>query len=451
MTTRLAFATTVALAACGSAHHTVDGGRDSSHDTLSPPTADAPPGSVTIEVTSSGKPVANVPVYFQNNDADSSVVLGATTDAQGTVGAVVAAGGFVTAVEPDDGTGIKKLATFAGVQPGDALHLDLEPTTPPAGADTVLTVATYAGAAAYNVYSPCGMVTLGPNATGEVGFQGCANTVDLLVVAVDDASTPLQAYFKPGVTIGPAPSDAVGYSSDISAGSPFLPLDHTMFAYTGVPSTAAFVATTQELWGPTGRLYDQTNGAAPSASAASYALDQPAAAGLLAVTVTDVMPDPSTNANQHGEQLVFDWNTWEGSYGLDIGQTLLAAYLTDPMYAMETHQLTWTEGTGKTPDFARARILVYRDAIPTGAAWQWSIIAPRVLAPKITYPKLPVEGFDFNPMMTDTISVSDLTNVRAPGGYDGYRAHGFTDFAKYAGTLGGTGTIVIEIPFSPPM
>jgi hypothetical protein len=442
-------ATALVLAACGSNHHTVDGGHDSAHDTLSQPTADAPPGSVTIEVTSGGKAVANVPVYFQN--IDSTVVLGATTDTHGTVGAVLAAGGFVTAIEPDDGTGITKLATFAGVQPGDALHLDLDATTPPAGTDTVLTVAQYAGAVAYDVYSPCGMVSLGPSGTGEVAFQGCPNVVDLLVVAVDDTNTPLQAYFKPSVTIGPAPSDAMAYSTDISAGNPFVPLDPTSFAYTAVPSTVAWVKTTQELWGPSGRLFDQTNGAAPTAMTASYSLDQPAATGLLAVTVTDVTPDSSTNANQHGEQLVYDWDTWSGSYGLDITTTLLAPYLTDPMYVMETHELAWTEGTGTTPDFARARIMVYRDAIPTGTTWTWSIIAPRTLMPKLAFPTLPTESFDFNPMMTDTLSVSDLTNVRAPGGYDGFRAHGFADFATHAGTQGGSGKIVIEIPFSMPL
>src|SRR5438105_2298725 len=107
MTARLALALVLFAAACGSAHHTVDANRDTSTDTLGPATGDAPTGAVTLTVTSSNQPAANVSVYFQN--ADSSLVLAATTDAHGTVGAMLATGGFVTAIEPADSSGIVKL------------------------------------------------------------------------------------------------------------------------------------------------------------------------------------------------------------------------------------------------------------------------------------------------------------------------------------------------------
>lgn len=451
MTGRLVLAASLA-AACGSAHHTVDANRDTSTDTISPTTGDAPPGAVTLTITDGSQPASNVTVYFQN--ADSSLVVAATTDAHGTVGAMVAAGGFVTAIEPADGmTGLVKLDTFAGVQPGDALHLDLAPRVSQDGTLTLLTVATDASASTYQVYSQCGMVSVDPAGTTQVGFAGCGNTADLLVVALDVNSAPFEAYYQPNVSIGPAPSDAMGRPADIS-GSSYTSMTSTAttFMYTGVPSTIPYVRTTQELWSPRGRLFDQVAVATTSGTAATNVLDQPAPTGLTAVTVTDAIPDPSPNANQHGEQLVFDWDTWNASYALKLDNYLLKPYLDDATYAIDTHTINWMEGTGAQPDFVRARVVASRDGIPAATTWQWSIIAPRVATPTIAFPKLPATDFDYNPTTGDLVSVSDLTSVKAPGGYDSFRTHGFSD-VKSLTLQGSTATtkLVVQMPFSPVM
>ena len=88
---------------------------------------DAAPLPVTVTITgNSGTAVVGATVYFQN--ADSSLVAEATTDASGSASQLMAAGGYVTALIPqvEDGfaaSGFQQvqIETFAGVQPGDHL------------------------------------------------------------------------------------------------------------------------------------------------------------------------------------------------------------------------------------------------------------------------------------------------------------------------------------------
>src|SRR5438067_10053739 len=93
----------VLVSACGGGHAPFPNGSPDAlpPDTLPPMTADAMPTSVTIAVTLNGMPVSNVPAYFQA--ADSTLAGAATTDAQGTAGAILATGGFVTVIEPEGG------------------------------------------------------------------------------------------------------------------------------------------------------------------------------------------------------------------------------------------------------------------------------------------------------------------------------------------------------------
>src|SRR5712671_11474 len=91
-----AFVVGLLLAACGGdpIHHLAD----------APPPPDAPPpdgpvsGVVTLTVTLNGNPQTGVRVLFQN--ADSSLVASATTDASGVAMATMVAGGSVTAINP---------------------------------------------------------------------------------------------------------------------------------------------------------------------------------------------------------------------------------------------------------------------------------------------------------------------------------------------------------------
>src|SRR5262245_25587661 len=110
----------VLVAGCGDGKHNPDAAADM---TVMP---DAATGPVTLTITKEGLPVAGVHVYFQNSN--STLVADATTDAAGHASADMAAGGFVTAINPFDTvqapTSDDDLRTFAGVKPGDQLVLD---------------------------------------------------------------------------------------------------------------------------------------------------------------------------------------------------------------------------------------------------------------------------------------------------------------------------------------
>ena len=85
------------------------------------------PNPVTVTVKNQPGPTADVEVYFQN--ADSTLVATAHTDANGTASQVMAAGGFVSLINPYVNAGVGALTnytliTWAGVKPGDHLVID---------------------------------------------------------------------------------------------------------------------------------------------------------------------------------------------------------------------------------------------------------------------------------------------------------------------------------------
>src|SRR3989442_221544 len=83
------------------------------------------------------------------------------------------------------GTGIMRLATFAGVQPGDALHLDLGTSDTATTATISLAVPTFSGAVTYLIDSSCGSVGLDSGAQGSVTLAGCGGVADMIVVPQD--------------------------------------------------------------------------------------------------------------------------------------------------------------------------------------------------------------------------------------------------------------------------
>src|SRR4051812_16039965 len=88
------------VTACGDdgVRHTPDAAPHDGPITNSDAPGDATALPVSITTTAGNAPVAGVHVYFLN--ADSSVALATTTDANGTASAVMAAGGSVTAIVP---------------------------------------------------------------------------------------------------------------------------------------------------------------------------------------------------------------------------------------------------------------------------------------------------------------------------------------------------------------
>ncbi|HEX3760224.1 MAG TPA: hypothetical protein VHW23_16015 [Kofleriaceae bacterium] len=425
-----------ACAACNSHPGFPSGAPDAAADALSP-SGDAGPDAVTVTVTLRGVPAGGVPVYFQN--ADSSLALAVTTDAQGTAGATLAAGGYVTVIEPDDGagSGVTHLATFAATRPRDALHLDLVPPSATDAATFTVTVPAAPGANSYQLYTSCGQLALDASGTGSGQLIGCRGAADLIVIALDPAGAPVGSLYAAGVPVTDQPATVEGS---------YAPLATAQLAYTGVPASVGFVSTDQVIATARGSLFDATTSAPVAAGQATGTLQMPAADGAIGLTVSDAQPAPT----EFSEQRVFEWGAWSPSYALDFTGTLLPAYASLPTYDPASRTVVWTErGGGVPPSFVRARIHAFRDGIPDGRSWTWGIVAPRGAATSVAFPRLSVMGFDFTPRAGDAIGVDDVVNVGAPLGYDASRAHGFDDVRTYV--AGPSGRFVVETVYTPPL
>jgi hypothetical protein len=397
-----------------------------------PTTGDAAPGAVVVTVTLRGAPAPGVAVYFQN--ADSSLVLGATTDNHGAASAVLAAGGYVTVIEPDDGSGSTRLATFAAIRPGDMLHVDLAPTGPTDSTTFTATVPTMTGASGYQLYTSCGQLFVDPTGAVTGPLVGCGGTADILVMALDPTGAILGSLYAPGVPVG-QPANLTGNYSALVA---------TRFAYTGVPASSDAVRTVQTIATARGSLFQASASGAVTNGQLTNSLDMPAAAGAVAVTVGDVQA-ASTDL---GEQRVFDWGAPAPTYALDLATAMLPPFVAAPTYDAAGRIVSWVEGTGgTTANVVRARVHAFRDAIPEGKSWTWAIVAPRSAGTSVTFPKFPPGGYDYTPQAGDSIYVDDLLIASVPLGYDGVRAHGFDNVQAYV--TGPTGRLVVETLYSP--
>lgn len=419
MKCRLA-ASLLALTACkADLHQTADAQPlDTAVDTLTPSTGDPPANAVKLTVMRVGDPVANVAVFFQG--ADSSLIAQSLTDEHGVAWAIMPSGGFVTARE-HVGQGIERLNTFAGVQTSDALELDLSPTGTTSEHLFHITVPTSATAIAYRVFSPCGESAI-DSPSADIRLVGCNTMTDLVIVPVQaDGSMP-DALFAPNVTIDGTVAILGTYQS----------FETVSLNYTNVPDFVAFVGMYEAL-SATRRAYSDTDGVATSNNAASADVMMPASTGT-ELTATNLFPI----SGEIGIQTLYNWHSAGPTVDLDVGTVLLPPFATAPVFSQPTRTLSWTERTGDLqPDVVRARIHVYRDAIPSGTAWSWRIVAARS-GTSITYPQLPViDNFDFTPLGGDTITVDELSTISLPGGFAGFHTKGFSEpRGAISGTLG---------------
>ena len=418
---RASFAVLLALAACkADLHQTVDAQPlDAAVDTLGISTGDPPANAVKLIVTRSGAPVENVAVFFQA--ADSSLIAQSLTNDTGLAWAIMPSGGFVTARE-HVGQGLEQLSTFAGVQPSDALALDLSPTGPTAEHLFHITVPTSTNAAVgYRVFSPCGEAGIA-SPSEDITLVGCGSMTDLVIMPVDVDGNALGALFAQDVTIDGTVDIQGSYQSFTTVS----------LSYTNVPDFVSFVGMYEAL-SATRRAYSDTNGAVASNHLASADVSMPQSTGT-ELTAANLFP----TSGEVGIQSIYNWHPATSSYSLDVGSVILPPFATAPAFTPSTRTLAWTERDGALqPDIVRARIQVYRDAIPAGTAWSWRIVAARS-GTSVAYPKLPViDNFDFTPTADDTVTVSELTTLSLPGGFAGFRTKGFSEpRSAISGTLG---------------
>lgn len=432
---------------------------------------DAPPSQVTITVTDLGDPAMGLTVYFQESDA--TLVLAAQTDAGGKASAVLHAGGFVTVVQvtpqavragaafegvpqgPDS-----QIHTFAGVKPGDDLHLDLDPVSPATTDITFdLTVPDEQLGRTYTLYSSCGSQELLPPQgrglarrrgaglgsggtvplTMTVTLTGCGGTADMLVVSSGSETNAVTWLYKPAVAV------ADGVPVDLTDGA-YQDATDVTFTYNHVATTIDSLTVQRELRSAHGALgfamVEQTTTPDLNTAIASVTQPFPGAAGLLAVTTTTDFPNTG-----NGQQTLFEWGG-TGDYTLDYSAVALHGYASLPGAEVGSHEITWNEaGGGVAPDFMVGSYQLDRIDGNGDNTWTWQIVAPYTAGQaKLTYPVLPTTLYDYNPAANEQPRVQQLTTVKAPGGYDAIRAHAF-NVDSLSVVTGATGQIVSEDMF----
>jgi hypothetical protein len=264
---------------------------------------------------------------------------------------------------------------------------------------------------------------------------------DFVVIANDDNGTPVRGFFTPSVAVPDPPPPPATDAMDpiypnLDVPGSYASVVTSTFSYTNLPSYVTWVATYFAFASAHGRVFEVTAGAAPNGTTAATQLVLPDAS-------TSTLVETTLFGDQFGQQLIYQARGPAATpYSLDVGSALLPAYASAPTYDPDRRMVSWTEGTGaQVPNVVRARIHAYRDAIPEGRAWGWRIIAPRT-ATTVTYPQVPVFGFDFNVQATDVVGVDELTTAEVPGGYAAVRRIGFGDLSSVL--LGTTDSLILQ-------
>jgi hypothetical protein len=388
--------------------------------------------AVTITMTNAGAPVAGVTVYFQN--ADSSMVATMTTDVTGTASAVMAAGGFVTAIDPyGASTGFDKLATVSGVKPGD--HLLLSSAEPVEQITFTVTLPTdpSPSVARYEITSNCGFSTLvGDSKTGSMSMRNCHGTADLMVLAENANFETVDFLYMPAIAV------ADGVALDLSQRA-YTPAVSRAYTYTDTPvdpesNNLDGLGVQDFLISSHAQVIDMGFVVPLIAQPpVSFTRTLPTLAGTIDLVHSSQAPNAGLTTRN-----VLEWGPYSSTYALDFQANLVPDFGSDPQIDVTNHAVTWTEVAGAEPaDF----VIVTLDLNRTSESreWVWTLAAAHSTAPVL--PELPTTIHDFNIAPTDASSVYDLVIVKAPGGYDAVRANVLTITAPADLISGGAGRL----------
>jgi hypothetical protein len=375
------------------------------------------PSAVRLTVTRRGLPAAGARVVFQ--DLASNVVSDTVTREDGVAAAEVEAGDFVTLVEPKDPpvgpnpppTINDRLATFAAVEPGDELHIDLEPKPP----TVVVTMSAppMPGATLLQVTSTCGNGSISQVddvvAPAQITLGDCRGSADFALVATDGVTPPTHGMYREANTIG---DHAV-----VALTGAWAPLVTSTVTPDPPPSWVVYMGIDLAVRSSRGTVLTQSQLVDPAAPAATFTL--PPTTGTTAAISVTMIADTAGFARQQ----LLRWGLPVIDPVVSTTPLLLAPYTTLPVFDLPTRTMRWTEGPGAVADAVRAEIHTFRDGFPAHA-WDWQLIAPRGAATSVTYPVWPAgREFDFGPKAGDSSGMRDLEMVSAPGGYRAIRPH----------------------------
>jgi len=372
---------TIAVSACGdddAAGRLPDAGPtlDAAIDT---PTAPMP---VTVTVTLGGVPSKDQVVYFQSRD--SATVSTQMTDADGNARAVVEAGGFVTVIEPTrPAQGIAPftgLSTFAGVQPGDHLYVNVSiDRAPPASKNATITVKmpNEQLGYTYQLQSTCGGGEIGRGnapargrgatsravavepVSNTITLTDCNGKADLLVVGSDSDHIIHSWAYKADVAI------ADGTVVEFTAYQ--APVQRTL-SYALVNATS--ISASRTLATARGVLWTEQPAVSVEQLAGTVTFDTVAPPGVKAIFESQFGPQPFS------QQRVIEWGA-DADYTLDMTKSGLHEFTNAASVDIAKHALVWTENTvGVAPEWTTGSYFNARTDAGNRYDWRWRIAGP---------------------------------------------------------------------------
>ncbi|HUS32382.1 MAG TPA: hypothetical protein VMZ53_27970 [Kofleriaceae bacterium] len=418
------------LAACGEVDPVrhLDGGMIDSPEMIDAPVTPQP---VTLTIMRAGLPQVGIVVHFQN--ADSTLVATAMTDATGTASQIMNAGGYVTAIDPfatASGQVQYPVRTFAGVKPGDHLRLVADDGTAFVMTAT-LPLETDPAINHYYVHSSCGDSYLGSAGSGNTPsgnayFYDCGATTDFLVTAEDGNFNVLSSFFVAGQAV------SSGGTLDFSTKTFTAPTART-YTFSNVPNGAS-VTVRDHLASTKGELIEV--GGDVSGDPATGTLNVPAFANAVSIVEGQVYDSLTIHSS-------VDWGPVTSTFSVaDYSARMLVGFESTPAFDATTHKITWTATSGVAPDFTYARGRVYRQAF--GREIDWQLVAPYT-AGTVTYPVVPAGTTDINFTASDSVSL-EVGHVKLPpGGYDAVRANVFVADGPIGLVTTATGTAQLAL------
>lgn len=431
------------FAACGGS----DARPDAGFPDAEVPTADAPVGGVSVAVTQRGAPAGGVPVIFQTRA--SEVITIATTDANGTVGVdEMAANGFVTVLLRDELAGIDQLSTFSSVQPGDMLHLDIDPTGPTATTTVAVTIPESGIAnATHELYTSCGgPFGMTPGVATRIVLTGCTGAFGVAVVVTDEVGTRVSALVD----------DEVLFDENIVVTGPYVSLQARSVRYPMLPTHVQHVQATSVLVAAQGRVLTTPaaeNDVREPDNTAVVQLHVPDLAGLGAMTEMLVSHGYPAGGETSAQSIV-EWGpVMTGERVVDFANAELPRYALPETYApfdVAARVVRWPVHPGGTlvPDVARVKLRITRHDVIETRAWTWQL-AGTTQNNELAFPQLPrVDGFDLNPVGGDIVSAMELMTATVPGGFATVRETAFETLLR---PFGASGRSVIRQRFTPEL
>lgn len=492
-------ATWAVLVACGG-----DDAAGKLPDAGGPPDAplDTPsgPAPAILTVTIGHVLAPNITVYFQSKDSTKTEMK--LTNIDGSASAIVEAGGFVTVLEPTNpiaegaaprilaartspriaasasprvlANDARRISTFAGVQPGDHLYVNIPaPNGEPEPTDDVevtVRVPNEELGYTYSLHATCASgeigrgnapVRRGPRAiatprattapraiatpratatpraiaaapvTNTFTFSNCGGKADVLVTGTDNDGVLRSWAYKPDI--------AITTGTVIEFTEYKQPVERTL-SYTTAPNASVLVE--RSLRGARGEAFYWTSACVGTDNAlGALTFDTPSPANITAETLS--VP----TRTQFSEQRVIDWGA-DANYTLDIPSIQLRPFTSAPSLDIANHAVTWTESpTGAAPDWTAASYDNTRTDANGTHQWQWRITGPYT-AGILRYPVLPTTPIDYNAHAGDPTSAPFIAAVRGNTGYPDAQTHVFTaddTFHLAAARATPTGRLLLQL------